>query len=82
MLHPPPSLKALWNWAGHKAGELDNAAMPTVSLHTAASDHALHSLRPLTMARKPAVNPNPPTQRRMPPMKMSIWRFARVMLRS
>ena len=56
--------------------------LPKVSLHTAAGDPALPSLRPLTMARKPAANLNPPMRRRMPPKKMSMQMFVRVMLRS
>ena len=63
----PPSPKALWDRAGREAPELDHTAMPEVSPHTAASNPALSSLRPLTMARKPAANLNPPTRRRMPP---------------
>ena len=61
---------------------LDHAAMPEVSPHTTAGDQALPSLRPLTMARKPAVNLNPPMRRRMSPVKMRMWRFVRMMLRS
>ena len=82
MLHLPPSPKALWDRAGREAPELDHAAVPEVSPHTTAGDQTLPSLRPLTMARKPVANPNPPTRRRMPPMKMRMQRFARAMLRS
>ena len=77
-----PSLKALWDRAGCEAPRHDHAAVPKVSPHTTAGNQALPSLRPLTMVRKPAVNLNPPMQRRMPPMKMSMQRSMRVMLRS
>ena len=45
MLHLPPSLKALWDWAGRETPKLDHAAMPEVSPHTASSDQVLPSLR-------------------------------------
>ena len=76
-----PSPKALWDRAGHEAPELDHAAVPKVSPHTVAGDQALPSPRSLTMARKPAANPNPPMRRRMPPVKMRMWRSARATLR-
>ena len=79
--HLPPSLKALWDWVGHEAPELDHSAGPKVSPHTAASNQALPSPRSLTMARKQAANLNPLTRRRTPPVKMRMWRSARVMLR-
>ena len=78
----PPSPTALWDWAGREAPELGHTVMPEVSPHTAAGDQALPSLRSLTMARKPSVNPNPPMRRRMPPVEMRMQRSARVMLRS
>ena len=56
--------------------------MPEVSPHAAAGDQALPSPRSLMMTRKQAVKPNPPTRRRMPPVKMRMWRPARVKLRS
>ena len=59
MLHLLLSPKALWDRVGHEAPGLDHAAMPEVSPHIAASDQAAPSLRPLTMARKQAANPNP-----------------------
>ena len=77
MLHLPPSPKALWDWVGHEAPEHDYAAMLKVSPHTTAGDQALPSPRPLTTARKPAANPNPPMRRRTPPMKMRMQRFVR-----
>ena len=43
--------------------------------------HPPRSPRSLTTARKPAANLNPPTRRRMPPVKMRMQRPARVMLR-
>ena len=75
------SLRTLWGRSGCKTPELDHAAVPEVSPHTAAGDQALPSPRSLTMARKPAVNPNPPTRRRMSPAKRRMWRPARAMLR-
>ena len=77
----PPSLKALWDQAGCEAPELGHAAMPEVSPHIAAGDQALPSPRSLAMARKPAANLKPPTRRRMPTVKMRMWRLARAMLR-
>ena len=76
-----PSLKALWDRVGCEAPELDHAAVPKVSPHTTASDQTLPSPRSLMTARKPAVNPNPPMRRRMPPVKMRMWRLARATLR-
>ena len=82
MLHLPPSPKALWDQVDHEAPGLDHVAMLKVSPHTIAGNQALPSLRPLMAARKPAANLNPPTQRRMLPMKMSMQRPMRVKLRS
>ena len=65
--HLSLSLMTLQDFTGREAPELDHAAMPEVSPHTAAGDQALPSSRSLMMARKQAVNPNPPTRRRMPP---------------
>ena len=81
-LHLPPSLRVLQDQVGCEAPELSHAAVPKVSPHTTASDQVPPILRPLTMARSPAVNLSPPTWRRMPPAMMSMWRFMWVMLKS
>ena len=60
---------------GREAPELGHAATPEVSLHIAASDQVPPYLRPLTMARNPAMNPSSPTWRRMSLMKMNTQRF-------
>ena len=61
-----PSPKVLWDRVGREAPGLNHAAVPKVSPHPTAGDQAPPSLRPLMTARKPAVNPNPPMQRRTP----------------
>ena len=78
VLHLPPSLKVLQDWAGHVAPELSHAAVPKVSPHTTASDQVPPNLGPLTTARNPAANPSPPMRRRTPPAKMSMRRFTKV----
>ena len=66
MLHLPLSPKVLQDQAGNEAPELGHAAMPKVSAHTAAGGQVLPNLRPLMMARNPAVNLSPPMWKRMP----------------
>ena len=78
-MDPPPSPTISEGSVG--LGGLSHTAVLKVSPHTAASDQALPSPRPLMMARKPAVNPNPPMRRRMPPVEMRMQRSARVTLR-
>ena len=82
MLHLLPSPKAPWNQVCHEAPRLDHAAMPKASPHTVAGNQALPSLRPPMTAGKPAANPKAVMRRRMPPVKMRMWRFMRMMLRS
>ena len=72
MHHLQLSPTTLRDQVGHEAPELDPAAVPEVSPHTAAVDWTLPSPRSLMMARKQAVNPNPPTRRMMPPVKMRM----------
>ena len=79
---PSPAVsKGSVGLGGHETPSLNHAAMPEVSSHIAAGDQALPSPWPLTTARKPAANLNPPTRRRMVPMKMSMQMPVRVKLR-
>ena len=80
---PSPTIsKGSVGLGGCEASRLDHTAVPKVSPQTTAGNQALSSLWPLMMARKPAVNLNPPKRRRMPPVKMRMQRFMRMMLRS
>ena len=79
--HLQLSLPTLQDQAGHRAPEIDHAAMPKVSPHPAACNQALPSPKSLTAARNQAASLNSPMRRRMPPVKMRMPRPARVKLR-
>ena len=79
--HLQLSLTTLQDQTGCEASEINHAAMPEVSPHSAAYDQALPAPRSLMRVRNQAVVLNSPTRRRMTPMKMRTLRLARVKLR-